>query len=137
MREGDQFGLRSHEIFEAVVGGSRIRSHTGSLAKDNRLLPKGWDPDHPDARATRPVGVDPDEENFVGGSDTLDYVIPWGDIQLPYTVEVELLYQVISPRYLADLFAIKHPEIARFRAMYEKAGNKPEVISRDKLVVAY
>ncbi|MHC4937459.1 MAG: hypothetical protein ACYTHK_00640 [Planctomycetota bacterium] len=133
----DEFEGSQLQIYEAVVGGSRIRSHTGSLAKDNRLLPKGWDPEHPDAQATRPVGVDPDEENFAGGSDTLDYVIPWGDILLPYTVEVELLYQVISPRYLADLFAINHPEIERFRAMYEKAGNKPEVISRDKLVVAY
>ena len=125
------------QIYEAVVRGSRIRSHGGELAKDNRLLPHGWDAEHADAPATKPVGLAPDEENFVAGSDTLDYVIPWSDIALPYTVEVELLYQPISPRYLAELFRVQHDEIVRFRKFYEQAGNKPEVISRDKLVVAY
>ena len=71
------------------------------------------------------------------GSDTMAYVVPYEEIQLPYTVEVELLYQPISPRYLAELFEVKHPEIERFKKFYEAAGNKPEVISRDKLVVAY
>ena len=47
-----------------------------------------------------------------------------------------LLYQPISPRYLADLFKVDHPEVARFKRYYEAAGNAPEVVARDRLAVA-
>jgi len=124
------------QIYEAVVRGSRIRSHgEQTLIKDNRLLPAGWDPKHADAAATKPIGVGADED-FVGGSDTVVFVAPLAELAFPYKVEVALLYQPISPRYVAELFRIDHPEIARFKQYYEAAGNKPELIARDMLVVA-
>ncbi|MHC4407379.1 MAG: hypothetical protein ACYS0E_10700 [Planctomycetota bacterium] len=134
----DELAGAQLQIYEAVPKGPRIRSHgSEGLIKDNRLLPLGWDAKHAAAPATRAVGVDAEDEDFVAGSDTMAYVVPYAEIQLPYTVEVELLYQPISPRYLAELFEVKHPEIERFKKFYEAAGNVPEVISRDKLVVAY
>jgi len=124
------------QVYEAVVGGARIYSHGDrALIKDNRLLPRGWDAKHADAAATRPIGVDADVD-FVGGSDTVVYNIPLPDIKPLYTVEVALLFQPISPRYLASLFRVEHPEIARFKKFYEAAGNQPELIARDRLVVA-
>ena len=72
----------------------------------------------------------------MAGSDKAVFVAQaLADLPFPYTVEVALLYQPISPRYLAELFAVEHPEIKRFQTMYEAAGNVPEVLARDKLVV--
>jgi len=123
------------QIYEAVPQGSRILSHgKQGLVKDNRLLPLGWDPKHADAAATRPIGVR-DDADFVGGSDMVICIAPVADLPFPYTVEVALLYQPISPRYVAELFAVDHPEVQRFKAMYEAAGNVPEVLARAKLVV--
>ena len=124
------------QIYEAVLKGSRIQSHgSRGLVKDNRLLPAGWSPKHANAAATKPIGVG-DDEDFVAGSDSVVYITPGlADLPFPYTVEVVLLYQPISPRYVAELFAVDDPEIKRFQAMYEAAGNVPEVLARDKLVV--
>jgi len=124
------------QIYEAVAGDSRIRTHGGqALVKDNRLLPAGWDKKHVDAAATKPVGIGGDE-NFTAGGDEVVYDIPFPVDVLPYTVEVALLYQPISPRYLAELFEVDDAEVARFKRYYEAAGNPPELIARDKLVVA-
>jgi len=123
------------QIYEAVVKGSRIASHGArELVKDNRLLPAGWDANHADATATRPVGVGGDED-FVGGSDRVVFNVPYADVAPPYSIEIALLFQPISPAYLAELFAVDHPEIARFRKFYEAAGNKPELLAVDRLVV--
>jgi len=121
------------QVYEAVLEGARVRAH-GALAKDNRLLPTGWSAVHADAAATRPVGVGEDDD-FVGGGDTVAYAIPFADVAPPYEIEVELLYQPISPRYAAELFAVDHPEVARFRGFYERVGNPPERVARTRLVV--
>ncbi|MEM8883819.1 MAG: hypothetical protein AAGD14_07120, partial [Planctomycetota bacterium] len=66
--------------------------------------------------------------------DRVVFLVPVTDLKLPYSIEVALLYQAISPRFVADLFEIDHPEVKRFRTMYEKAGNKPEQVAVDRLV---
>jgi hypothetical protein len=123
------------QIYEAVPEGARVPVHgERSLRKDNRLLPAGWDAGHADAAATRPVGIGADED-FVAGSDEVVYDVPFPEIAPPYSIEVALFYQPISPRYAAELFRVDHPEIVRFRRLFEAAGNPPELIATDRLVV--
>jgi hypothetical protein len=125
------------QVYEAVPKGSYILTHgRTALRKDNRLLPKGYSAKHAEAEATRPVGVG-DDEDFAAGGDAVVYMVPFPEGELPYTIEAELLYQPVSPRYAAELFRIDHAEIARFRQMYEAAGNPPEVVARAKLVVGF
>jgi hypothetical protein len=124
------------QVYEAVAKGPRILTHGDvPLVKDNRLLPAGWNKQHADAAATKPVGIGGDSD-FVGGADKVVYNVPFPDIAPPYIIEVALLFQPISPRYVAELFRVDHPEIARFKRFYEAAGNEPELIGRDRLVVA-
>ena len=72
-----------------------------SYAKDNRLLPSGFSSSHPGAAPTLPFGVDGDS-NY-GSEDTVTYraKLPDGAI----TVDVELLYESISPRAFDALLA--------------------------------
>ena len=101
-----------------------------SYLKDNRLLPRGWRADHPEAQRTRPVGVEGDTD-FRAGSDRVHYRIQLpealadGDLQ----VEVALLYQPLGARWAAELFIYETPEVARFRGYYEAADRTPEIIA--------
>jgi hypothetical protein len=98
-----------------------------TYAKDNRLLPLGWIRDHADGPATRPYGIGEDDD-FVGGSDTLVYEFP---ISSPgkYTVNAKLLFQVITPRHANELFRFQTPEVKRFETMFNKANRKPETLA--------
>ncbi len=109
-------------LFEAVLADASGRPtwrllRGAGYAKDDRLLPRGWRPDHPDAATTAPVGIEGDRD-FVGGEDVVRYDLPAPGTG-PLTVEVDLLYQTLNARFAAELFALDAPEIARFRAMYD------------------
>lgn len=96
---------------------------------DDRLLPRGWNDEGPHAERTAPVGVDEDA-NFVGGSDRVHYDLPL-ETSGPVTVEASLLYQSLSARWAAELFAYDTPEVLRFRRMYVAADRTPEVLDTD------
>ena len=107
----------------ALLRGSRFK-------KDNRLLPRGWSKDHEHAMATAPQGIG-DDTDFLAGADATQY-----QINLPpgkYTVEVRLLFQSLSGRYMAELFELNSPEIRAFRDLYAKADLAPEVIATSNL----
>jgi hypothetical protein len=111
--------------------------------KDNRLLPKGWNPspalaasEHlgsmkmpipelieemlpvlPPADAQSPGASDPD---FVGGSDSLTYRVPLRDLSgEPASVKATLYYQAIPPFYLQDRFCTtgNQPDTQRLYAL--------------------
>ena len=42
-----------------------------------------------------------------------------------YSVEVDLWYQTLGARYVAELFRHRTPEVDRFRSAYETAGPGP------------
>jgi hypothetical protein len=93
--------------------------------KDNRLLPRGWRADHPDAAATSPHGVG-DDPDFVGGADVANY--QWSlplDAALPIRIDASLHYQVLGARYAAELLTFDTPEVNAFRALYEAADVTP------------
>lgn len=89
----------------------------GGHVKDNRILPKGWDPD-PKVAATigdphlaeevlpRGVGDDPEYRPGAGGGDHLTYRIPAADLagRKPAAVRARLYFQATPPSYLQDRF---------------------------------
>jgi len=94
---------------------------------DDRILPRGWSAEHADAARTRPVGVDGDED-FSGGGDRVAF-----ELALPgaaRTIEVELLYQVVSARWVAELAGHDTPEVRRFVRYWEAADRTPVTLAR-------
>lgn len=103
----------------ALLRGSQFK-------KDNRLLPQGWSNQHVHAVATQPIGIENDAD-FLAGTDTIDYAL-----SLPsgrYKIEVCLLFQSLSSRYVAELLKVDTPEVKSFESLYRKAKLAPEVIA--------
>ncbi|MEZ4383636.1 MAG: multiheme c-type cytochrome [Nannocystaceae bacterium] len=120
------------QIYESVMGDAdaepafRLLQGTAYL-KDNRLLPKGWDPGHPDAPQVAPAGVDGDAD-FTGGGDVTRYRVAAPAAAGPYTVEVELCYQTLGSRFAAELFAIDAPQVRAFERMFKGAEREPVIV---------
>jgi hypothetical protein len=102
--------------------------------KDNRLLPEGWDADHPDAPEVAPVGVADDD--FTGGSDRVSYALPLPPGTTAIEVEVTLFYQPLGARFAAELLGHATPEVATFQALWEAADRRPEVVSEARVRLA-
>ncbi len=96
---------------------------------DDRLLPKGWNREHPEADRTAPVGTEEDG-NFVPGGDRVRFEIALGDRRGPLTIEASLLYQPLGARWAAELLRWPTPEVAAFGTLYERADRTPEVLAR-------
>ena len=89
------------------------------FAKDNRILPLGWSNSHADAAKILPVGVDGDG-NYIGGSDEVRYRIASGASIA--RIEVELLYQSVTPAIVEKLSVVPTGAAVRFVQM---ATGKP------------
>jgi len=104
-----------------------------SYHKDNRLLPRGWSNQHPDIGSIAPVGVAADVD-FAAGGDVAHYRVPV-PTSGQATVEARLLYQPLSARFAAELFAWSTPEIAAFRTMLETLKPAPEVVASSSATI--
>lgn len=126
-------------LYEAVLADADGRPtwrllRGASYLKDDRLLPRGWDPAHPDAATTAPVGLEGDAD-FVGGEDVVRFDLPL-DHAGPVVVEAALLYQALGARFAAELFVFDAPEVARLRELFEglpAADRVPVVVARARL----
>lgn len=98
--------------------------------KDNRILPKGWKSDAPDAHDIEPAGVGSDAD-FVGGQDTLrlEIAVPASGA---LTLEVEVLHQTLSWRYADELFRFRTPEVVTFAEYMEKTDTRPVTVAATK-----
>ena len=114
MQDGD--GARTGSVLRAV-----------SHAKDNRILPGGYSPEHDTHARIAAIGV-ADDDSFVAGQDTVSYRVPLRGKQ-PATVEVAFVYQSVSARFARDLFQVDTPEVRAFRTMYERANRQPATIA--------
>jgi hypothetical protein len=103
-------------------------------AKDNRLLPAGWDLAVAAANGVEPVGLGGDTD-FGSGGDQVRYRLSDLEGEPPYTVEVSLLYQAVSPRYVAELAAWDTPEVNAFLTLWARADRSPEVLASARAVV--
>ena len=120
------------QIYQALMAGEDGEvtfqlMRAATYAKDNRLLPKGWRETGPRASDTEPAGTGGDTD-FADGTDLVTYAIDTGGADGPFTIEAELVYQTLSPRFAAELFAFDTPEVRAFRHYYEQADRRPEVV---------
>ena len=96
--------------------------------KDNRLLPRGWDPSHEGIDAVAPVGL-AEDANFIGGSDTVAF-----DIEVPeeannLRIVAWLHYQSVPPVWVDALRDVDAEASRRFLRMYDAADKEPETVA--------
>jgi hypothetical protein len=113
------------QIYESILQDPRGRVTTGLLtavrhAKDNRLLPRGFDKDAA-GEDTAVRGAARDDPDFQGGGDRVVYRVPLpADAAGPLRIQVQLLYQPIAFRWARNVAAYAAaPEPARFVRYYE------------------
>ena len=103
-------------------------------AKDNRLLPAGFD--KADAAADIAVYGDAvNDVNFIGGSDRIVYEVDATGAKGKLTVTVELLFQVLSSPFVADLANTPTDLVQSFMGMYDPADKTPVVVDAIQFTV--
>lgn len=115
------------QVYEAVLQAPDGGLTTGLLtaarfAKDNRLLPRGFDK----RTADKDVAVHGEAErddDFVGGGDRVRYRIATNGAQGPFSVDAELWYQPIGYRWAMNLKGYKAPEPERFVGYYQQGAS--------------
>jgi hypothetical protein len=110
------------DVTYGLLRGARYR-------KDNRLLPRGWRPDHARGPATQPAGIGEDAD-FRAGSDNVVYLLDIPPAAGPMRVEATLYFQALGARYAAELFTHDGPEMQAFHRRYEQADARPEVLDQ-------
>ncbi len=111
--------------YEGDVTYTLLRAY--SYAKDNRLLPAGFDKvkAHGDIAVYGMAAVD---EDFIGGVDQVTYELNVAGAKGRLTVTVELLYQTLSSPFVADLAKTETDLVTRFMGLYNPADNVPVVL---------
>jgi hypothetical protein len=105
---------RQVQIYEELIKDGTGRFTTSFLSlcdevKDNRLMPRGWDPRGPEAEETRPIGRAAEDTTYLNGSATSQtrYELALGlSEEDEVTVTAQLYYQALPPYYLAQRFAL-------------------------------
>lgn len=127
------------QIYEAVMG-NNLDEVTYTLLrgmkykKDNRILPKGFDKTTAQSDI-KVVGNALDDQNFVGGSDTLSYRVS-GLETGTYTVEIELLYQTLAYAFAQDLFNDTSSEVSAFKTMFNDSDLKTSQLGTTSATVS-
>jgi hypothetical protein len=111
------------QIYESILTDRSGAITTGLIsalryAKDNRLLPHGFDKNTagPDIAVH---GGARDDADFTGGTDRVQYSVDVAGSSGAIAVEAELLYQPIGFRWADNLRGYKAAEPARFVKYYD------------------
>lgn len=97
-------------------------------AKDNRLLPAGFDP----AAASNDIAVQGGaaaDGNFTAAGDRVAYRIDASGAQGALTVTAELLFQAVAYPFVEDLRQDVTDLVTGFLAMYDAEPKTPEVVA--------
>ena len=127
------------QIYETILFSTENEITTDLLyaaryLKDNRLLPPGYEKDAPyvdlavHGRAT-------EDENFDAGADLVELIAALGDAAGPYTLRVELLYQPVSYRWLANLESSQAGMVMDFLEAAAQVSDQPILIASDELQI--
>lgn len=120
-------------VMHTVEGGvTYTLLRANSYAKDNRLLPAGFDK----GSTVTDIAVYGDavnDDDFVGGSDKVSYSVNVGECTGPLQVRVELLFQSLSYPFIVDLATQQTELVDRFMGMHANAENTPVVIDTVEL----
>jgi hypothetical protein len=99
------------------------------FAKDNRLLPRGFNK----SAAPPEIAVFGNalaDENFTGGSDQVTYRVNTSGYNGPYTVTARLLFTAVSYPFVKDLEKDQDlSEVNRFMQLYRSADKLPQEIT--------
>jgi len=126
VRSADEISTYEAVMADTEGRPTHILLRGASWYVDDRLLPKGWSADHPDAHRTAPVGVGGDDD-FGPGEDRVSFVVELeGEVA---SIEANLLYQSLSARWAAEILRWDTPEVETFRRLYERAVLEPEVLA--------
>jgi hypothetical protein len=123
IRRGDQV-----QIYESILADASGAVTTGLIsalryAKDNRLLPKGFD--KATAQADIAVHGDArDDADFTGDGDRVRYVIDVGGAAGPFSIDATLLFQPIGFRWADNLRAYKAGEPSRFVTFFDQMSRQ-------------
>ena len=120
------------QIYETVAVDTENKTTTSIVGmakklKDNRLLPRGWKANGPDADATKPIGVDGDDD-FKDGSDRVTYRVKLATgASGRITIVARLYYQTIPPAWIDGLRDAETPEVKTFLKMADATPPIPEI----------
>lgn len=104
-------------------------------AKDNRLLPKGFDKTVAEEFvAVR--GAAFEDEDFIDGGDRIRYRVDLQGFEGPAQVEAELWYQPIGFRWAHNLADHQAEEIERFVGYFEEVAEMSAILIADTAVIA-
>jgi hypothetical protein len=111
------------QIYESILGDQQGHVTTGLLAaidyrKDNRVLPTGFDKNTAE-KDIAVVGEAREDANFTAGQDVVTYSVSVAQMDGPFHVTVELLYQPIGFRWAHNLDGYKAAEPQRFIGYYD------------------
>ncbi|MEJ2756886.1 MAG: hypothetical protein P8046_00260 [Anaerolineales bacterium] len=120
------------QIYEAIMHNTENEVTTTLLKasgylKDNRMLPAGFSLAAVDP-AIAPYGQVKEDENFVGGRDTIHYAVDVSQYAGPFTINFELYYQSIGYRWAENLRGYTNEQSQQFFALYDTADKTPILI---------
>jgi len=98
-----------------------------TYAKDNRLLPDGFDK----TTACDMIAVWGDavnDDSFTGGSDTVTYQVDTAGFSGPYTVKINFYYQSMAYSSVNALFEVDTPEVAAFKEYFDASDKTPKLV---------
>ncbi|MEZ5979643.1 MAG: hypothetical protein R3F34_15700 [Planctomycetota bacterium] len=127
VRAPDEVVLYHAVMSDSLGNATHTLLRGAGWVRDDRLLPKGWRADAPDASRTAPVGVEGDAD-FVAGGDSVRFELE--GLERAASIEVALVYQPVSLRWVAELQRFATPEIARFQRLFEHSDPSPELVAR-------
>jgi hypothetical protein len=128
------------QIYESIMLDSEGMATTNLLqglrfGKDNRLLPPGFDKQVV-AADIAVIGEAFGDEDFVGGSDSVQYRIAVPTDSGKLTLEVELVYQAIGYRFLKNLEEHPSAEQGIMAERVKQTPNTPVVVVRRSLIIS-
>ncbi len=127
------------QIYEAIMENSDDEvTYTllrgAGYAKDNRLLPAGFDKSKAE-KAIAVYGNADGDGNFTGGSDTVTYRIDVSGRSGPFTITAKLHFQSVSFRFVKDLRRDKTAETNAFADYYDKRDNSSTLMTSVKQTI--
>ena len=135
------------QIYEGVMKDdwnevTRLLLRAKNFVKDNRLPPKGFDTGHASYQYIEIIGAAAGDADFnAGGSgetggngaDIVHYQIPIDPAGGPFTVDIEVCYQTVTPGEVAHLTDYGTAETQIFNDLYTAADKSPVILKQVKI----
>ena len=134
------------QIYELVPGDvnqqfTTVLERAHVALKDNRLVPQGFSLADPVYDTTTIVGMaltDPDFNRDAAGaegtgSDMVHFRVPINGYTGTYTVQANVWYQSLPPKWINPVFAFNSPHITQFQNIFNAADHAPVLVKAVEL----